>query len=69
MARLRAGDREVLMLVMWEGLSHAEAAEVMGCSVNAIGLRVRRAKERLRSALDPSEAPPERSIPEQEAQS
>ena len=30
---------------------HAEAAEALGCSVNAVGIRVHRAKERLRALL------------------
>jgi RNA polymerase sigma-70 factor (ECF subfamily) len=50
-ARLRPLDREVLRLVMWEELSHAEAAEVLGCSVNAVALRLRRARGRLRDEL------------------
>ena len=49
--RLRGGDREVLRLVMWEGLTHAEAARVLGCSVNAVGLRLHKARARLRSEL------------------
>lgn len=47
--RLRPRDREVLLLVLWERLSHAEAAQVLGCSVNAVTLRLRRAKLRLRA--------------------
>jgi RNA polymerase sigma factor (sigma-70 family) len=50
-ARLRPADREVLRLVLWDGLSHAEAATVMGCSTNAIALRVSRARRRLRHEL------------------
>lgn len=68
-ARLRGGDREVLMLVTWEGLSHAEAAEVLGCSINAVALRLRRAKERLRRELAPPEPGSSRSVPESEARS
>ena len=52
MADLRPADREVLQLVLWDDLSHAEAAALLGCSVNAFELRVRRAKRRLRDALD-----------------
>ena len=48
---LRPVDREALLLVAWDGLSHAEAAQVLGCSVNAIGIRVHRAKARLRAVL------------------
>src|ERR1700722_19361660 len=31
MASLGAGEREVLGLVVWDGLSHGEAAAVLGC--------------------------------------
>jgi len=52
MSSLRPADREALTLVLWEGLSHAEAAEVLGCSANAVGLRLHRARQRLRRELD-----------------
>ena len=45
-------EREALMLTAWEQLSHAEAAQVLGCSPNAVGIRVHRARNRLRAALD-----------------
>jgi RNA polymerase sigma-70 factor (ECF subfamily) len=48
---LRSAEREALALVLWEELSHAEAARVLGCSVNAVAIRVHRAKARLRVAL------------------
>ncbi len=51
MGELRPDDCEALRLVLWEDLSHAEVAEVLGCSVNAVGIRVHRAKARLRDAL------------------
>jgi RNA polymerase sigma-70 factor (ECF subfamily) len=54
-ASLRARDREVLMLVMWEQLSHRDAAQVLGCSPNAVATRLHRAKERLRAQLRLSE--------------
>ena len=58
-ASLRTKDREVLMLVMWEQLSHRDAAEVLGCSTNAVAIRLHRAKERLRHQLPrPGVAPP-----------
>ena len=56
-ARLRPAEREALRLVIWEQLSHAEAAQVLGCSVNAVAIRVHRAKRRLRTALSPSPVP------------
>lgn len=49
--RLRPTDREVLRLVAWEGLTHAEAAVVLGVSPNAVAIRVHRAKRRLARAL------------------
>lgn len=58
--RLSPGEREALQLVLWEELSHAEAAQVLGCSANAVAIRVHRAKTRLRAEL----AGPEPSSPE-----
>lgn len=49
--RLRPLDREVLRLVMWDGLSHREAAAVLGCSTNAVAQRLHTARERLRAEL------------------
>jgi RNA polymerase sigma-70 factor, ECF subfamily len=49
--RLRPKDQEVLLLVMWEGLSHAEAATVLKCSVNAVAQRLHAARERLQAQL------------------
>jgi RNA polymerase sigma-70 factor (ECF subfamily) len=52
MGRLRPDDREALQLVLWEHLSHAEAALVLECSKNAVAIRVHRAKARLRAELN-----------------
>ena len=49
--RIPAGEREALQLVLWEQLSHAEAAQVLGCSANAVAIRIHRAKVRLRAQL------------------
>jgi RNA polymerase sigma-70 factor (ECF subfamily) len=49
--KLRPADREVVQLVMWEGLSHAEAGRVLGCSANAVALRLHKARQRLRAEL------------------
>lgn len=48
---LGPAERDALQLVLWEQLSHAEAARVLGCSANAVAIRVHRAKTRLRAAL------------------
>jgi len=50
-AELKPPDREALLLVHWEQLSYAEAAQVLGCSANAVGIRVHKAKARLRTLL------------------
>jgi GDPmannose 4,6-dehydratase len=63
MAQLRPPEREVLRLIAWEGLSHAEAASRVGCSPNALEIRYRRARSRFRGAFlahisaGPTEAP------------
>jgi RNA polymerase sigma-70 factor (ECF subfamily) len=51
MARLRPADRDVLGLVLWEQLSHENAAKVLGCSVNAVALRLHRARKHLRREI------------------
>jgi RNA polymerase sigma-70 factor, ECF subfamily len=48
---LTDGQREVLLLVVWDGLSQREAAIVLGCSRGAVALRLHRARIRLRSAM------------------
>jgi len=59
---LRPADREALLLVSWEQLTYAEAAETLGCSVNAVGIRVHKAKTRLRQVLG-TETAPGRAVP------
>jgi DNA-directed RNA polymerase specialized sigma24 family protein len=59
---LKPAYREALLLVHWEQLTYAEAAETLGCSVNAVGIRVHRAKERLRQLLG-TESKTDRSVP------
>ncbi|WP_433227344.1 RNA polymerase sigma factor [Actinomadura formosensis] len=44
-------DRELLALVAWEGLSVAEIATVLGCSHNAVSIRLHRARRRFARAL------------------
>jgi RNA polymerase sigma-70 factor (ECF subfamily) len=48
---LPPAEREALQLVLWEELTHAEAASVLGCSVNAFELRYRRARNVVRDAV------------------
>lgn len=53
--RLPRSERDVVRLVEWEGLTHQEAALVMGCSANASRLRLHSAKTRLRRMLGDDE--------------
>jgi len=60
MEQLTPADREALQLVAWDGLSHAEAAQVLGCTPNAVALRIHKAKARLRDIL----SPPSMNVPD-----
>jgi len=51
LAQLREEDRELLLLVAWEGLEPAAIAEVVRCSRNAARIRVHRARRRFAQAL------------------
>jgi RNA polymerase sigma-70 factor, ECF subfamily len=53
-------DREVLLLVAWEGLSSARAARVVGVSANTFAVRLYRARRRLARALSSDSSQPER---------
>ena len=44
-------DREVLVLVAWDGLTPQEASVVLGCSGTALRSRLRRARNRLADKL------------------
>jgi RNA polymerase sigma-70 factor (ECF subfamily) len=51
LGRLRPDDRELLMLIAWEGLSPADAAASLGLSVPTFSVRLHRARQRLESEL------------------
>lgn len=51
LATLRPEDREVIRLHVWEELSHAEIAEVIGTSPHAVAQRVHRITRRLAHEL------------------
>jgi RNA polymerase sigma factor (sigma-70 family) len=56
LASLSDDDREVLILTSWDGLSLREAGRVLGISAASVGVRVFRARNRLRVALSPEPA-------------
>lgn len=53
LAQLSAADRELLLLVAWEGLTTEQAARVLGISRNTLAVRMLRARQRLQGHLDP----------------
>jgi RNA polymerase sigma-70 factor (ECF subfamily) len=70
-ARLGEGDREILCLVAWDGLTSTQAATVLGCSAGAARVRLHRARQRLADELEkrpgafgqePDETPPIREV-------
>lgn len=58
---LRPEDRELIWMAYWEELTREEMAEVLGCSVGAVKVRLLRARERLRSLLETQLVGDERS--------
>lgn len=52
LARLGDADRELLTLVGWEGLGREEIAVVLGCSREAVRVRLHRARRRFGRRLD-----------------
>ena len=51
LATLKEPDRELVLLVAWEGLTIAEAAAALGCTRAAAAVRLHRARKRLHHAL------------------
>ena len=56
LARLSERDRELLLLMAWEGLELQQAAEVLGVRPNTLAVRFHRARRRLSAALEALEA-------------
>ena len=57
LAGLSERDRELVLLVAWEGLSLAEAGEALGCTRGTAAVRLHRARKRLQHALEADDAP------------
>jgi RNA polymerase sigma-70 factor (ECF subfamily) len=51
LGRLKETDRELLMLIAWEGLSPSDAAQVLGCSEASLRTRLSRARARLEQIM------------------
>jgi RNA polymerase sigma-70 factor (ECF subfamily) len=48
LARMPAGDRDVLLLFAWADMSYAEVAEALGIPVGTVRSRLNRARKQLR---------------------
>jgi len=58
LANLSDSDREALLLIAWEGLTHRDAARVLGVREATFTVRLHRAKRRLGRALERSQPEP-----------
>ncbi|MBE2317921.1 sigma-70 family RNA polymerase sigma factor [Solirubrobacter sp. CPCC 204708] len=58
LAELSDQDRELVLLVAWEGLTLAEAAAALGCRRGTAAVRLHRARRRLHTALHDDESGP-----------
>jgi RNA polymerase sigma factor (sigma-70 family) len=56
LGRLAERDRELLMLIAWEDLSHAEVAQVLGVRRGTVAVRLHRARQQLAAALAEQDA-------------
>jgi RNA polymerase sigma-70 factor (ECF subfamily) len=57
LAALSERDRELVLLVAWEGLTLAEAAAALGCRRGTAAVRLHRARRRLHTALHDESRP------------
>jgi RNA polymerase sigma-70 factor (ECF subfamily) len=55
LADLNAGDRDVLLLIAWEGLAYDEVANALTIPVGTVRSRLNRARRLVRAALDVKE--------------
>lgn len=62
LSQLSTADRELLLLLAWEGLTPEQAATVLDVSRNALAVRIYRARQRLEAHLN-SPGPHLRTVP------
>jgi RNA polymerase sigma factor (sigma-70 family) len=62
LAKLRPAERELLFMAYWEDLSPTEMAEILGCSVPTLWVRLNRARAALRRRLGAPIEPQEVSV-------
>ena len=52
LAELNQGDRDVLLLIAWEGLTYDEVGHALAIPVGTVRSRLNRARRLVRAALD-----------------
>lgn len=65
LARLPAGELEVVRLWAWEQLEPREIATVLGVSANAVSIRLHRARKRLATWLEAEAVPGPGALPDE----
>jgi RNA polymerase sigma-70 factor (ECF subfamily) len=63
LARLSPGDRDLLIMRAWDELPVQEMAVLLGCTPNAVSLRLHKARRRLADALDRTDSAGSRTSP------
>jgi RNA polymerase sigma-70 factor (ECF subfamily) len=63
--KLPAKQRAAIVLTIYDGLNHAEAAQVLGCSETTVSWRVFAAKRKLKRVLKVGRVAPRAPLPEQ----
>jgi RNA polymerase sigma-70 factor, ECF subfamily len=58
LARLSERDRELLLLIAWDGMSSTQAAAILGVKPATVRVRLLRARRRLTQALEHAESVP-----------
>jgi RNA polymerase sigma factor (sigma-70 family) len=66
LAELSELDREIVMMLCFDGLAPREIASILGLSANVVRVRLHRAREKLRGRL-PRPAGPEQNAANQAA--
>ena len=55
LAKLSDGERDVLLLIAWEGLTYEEVATALAIPVGTVRSRLNRARRQVRAALTPTD--------------
>jgi RNA polymerase sigma-70 factor, ECF subfamily len=62
LATLPADDRDLLLMRAWDGLSVGEIATILGCTPNAVSIRLFKTREKMARALKQKDIPASRHV-------